>query len=69
MKLKYITISGSNLNDFKTFGKKIYTIKINRKEYGMFYENELTIIYKDKWYISYFNKIKFGIKNLKKYHK
>lgn len=65
MKLKYITILGSNLKDFKMFGKKIYTIKITRKEYGLFYENELTIVYKEKWYVLILTKISLVLKIIK----
>lgn len=55
----YITMTGEFIKNFKTFGKKIYSITCVRRSCGdCFYENEFTIVYKEMWYIKLFRYLK-----------
>lgn len=50
--MKYETLTAEQLSKFKTFGKKIISISVNRKELGsMFYKNEFTVIYEEKLWL------------------
>lgn len=50
--MKYETLTAEQLSKFKTFGKKIISISVDRKKLGsMFYKNEFTVIYEEKLWL------------------
>lgn len=57
--MKYVTLEGESLKNFKTFGIKIYSITCVRRSCGnLFYTNDYTIVYKEKWYLKIIKKLK-----------
>lgn len=49
--MKYKALSGKGLNNFSTFGKKIYAVKVYKCRDR---ETEYTIVYKYKWWYKLF---------------
>lgn len=62
--MKYITMKGEFLKNFKPFGRKIYCITCTRRSCGdVFYENEFTIVYTERWFVRIYRSIKRWFRN------